>query len=193
MSSRSWRGTILFAGILIVLGLTVGLRLYTGGQLDLLTASAPDSAAHATPPAHSSSSPVPAPTRAANTSGAPPVSAGSPPTATSTGSANTSGAPSAGAGSPPAATPTRLDGDIEQTPFGNVQVQVTFAGSTMTKVAEIQSPHDENRSEEINSLAEPVLEREALSSQSATIDTVSGATYTSEGYKRSLQSALDKR
>jgi len=44
----------------------------------------------------------------------------------------------------------------------------------------------------ISSSAEPILEQEALTAQSAQIDTVSGATYTSESDKQSLQSALDK-
>ena len=40
-------------------------------------------------------------------------------------------------------------------------------------------------------MAAPTLRREALAAQSAKIDTVSGATYTSEGYRQSLQAAID--
>jgi uncharacterized protein with FMN-binding domain len=54
------------------------------------------------------------------------------------------------------------------------------------------APANNRRDLEINNEALPILNEEALSAQSAQIDTVSGATYTSDGYIRSLQSALDK-
>jgi uncharacterized protein with FMN-binding domain len=70
-------------------------------------------------------------------------------------------------------------------------VQVTFSGSTITAVQVLQSPSD-RRSQEINQQATPILEQEAIAAQSASIDTVSGATYTSESYMQSLQSAIDQ-
>jgi uncharacterized protein with FMN-binding domain len=54
------------------------------------------------------------------------------------------------------------------------------------------SPDETPRSKDINSTAIPKLNQETLRAQSADIDTVSGATYTSEGYRQSLQSALDR-
>jgi uncharacterized protein with FMN-binding domain len=74
-----------------------------------------------------------------------------------------------------------------------VQVKVTFSGSTITAIDVLQSPDSNGRDMEINQRALPILEQEALASQSANIDTVSGATYTSEGYIQSLQSAIDQR
>jgi uncharacterized protein with FMN-binding domain len=71
-------------------------------------------------------------------------------------------------------------------------VQITVVGSKITAVQELQAPSDDRRSESINAQAAPILEQEVLASQSANIDTVSGATYTSDGYKQSLQSAIDQ-
>ena len=95
--------------------------------------------------------------------------------------------------SPATATATTsVNGTVEQTPYGPIQVSVTFTGRTITSVKELQAPNDRNRSVEINNSAEPILLQEVLNSQSARIDTVSGATYTSEGYAQSVQSAIDK-
>jgi uncharacterized protein with FMN-binding domain len=68
---------------------------------------------------------------------------------------------------------------------------VTISGGKITDVTALQYPNDRNKSVEINSQALPMLRSEALAAQSATIDTISGATYTSDGYTQSLQSALD--
>jgi uncharacterized protein with FMN-binding domain len=62
---------------------------------------------------------------------------------------------------------------------------------SVTEVTAVQYPTDNPRDQEINSYALPRLRTEALQAQSAEIDTVSGATYTSDGYRQSLQSALD--
>lgn len=82
-------------------------------------------------------------------------------------------------------------GDTVRTRWGPVQVRVTIKGGKLTDVTAVQYPQDNPRDQEINSYALPQLRREALSAQSAQIDMVSGATYTSTGYKQSLQSALD--
>ena len=85
-----------------------------------------------------------------------------------------------------------IDGQVEQTAYGPIQVSVTFVDSTITAVTELQAPNDRGRSVEINQQAAPILEQEVLAAQSANIDTVSGATYTSEGYAQSVQSAIDQ-
>jgi uncharacterized protein with FMN-binding domain len=69
---------------------------------------------------------------------------------------------------------------------------VTLTDGKITKVTALQLPDGNQRDREINDFAVPQLTQEALSAQSARIDAVSGATYTSDGYIRSLQSALDK-
>jgi uncharacterized protein with FMN-binding domain len=85
-----------------------------------------------------------------------------------------------------------LTGDPFDNRYGTVQVRVTVQGRTITDVTMIQMPDSHERSLEISQEAEPLLQQEALQAQSAQIDIVSGATYTSEGYAQSLQSALDK-
>lgn len=82
-------------------------------------------------------------------------------------------------------------GDVVDTRYGPVQVSVTFDHGTITAVDALQTPSDSGRDREIAGFAVPELTREALAAQNANIDTVSGATYTSEGYIESLQSALD--
>ncbi|MFF3502667.1 FMN-binding protein [Streptomyces sp. NPDC003247] len=86
---------------------------------------------------------------------------------------------------------TTVTGDSAQTRWGPVQVRVTLQNGKLTDVTAVDYPTDNPRDQEINSYALPRLRTEALQAQSADIDTVSGATYTSDGYRRSLQSALD--
>ena len=86
----------------------------------------------------------------------------------------------------------QLTGNAIQIPFGTVQVQVTMQNGTITDVQALQLPNDRGHSAEISAYAGPQLRSEALRAQSAQIDTISGATYTSYGYQQSLQSALDQ-
>ena len=78
------------------------------------------------------------------------------------------------------------------TRYGAVQVAITIAGGKITDVTVPQYPNTERRDEEINAQAIPQLISETTSAQSAQIDMVSGATYTSDGYTQSLQSAIDQ-
>jgi len=84
-----------------------------------------------------------------------------------------------------------LTGDSVQTRYGPVQVRVTLQSGKLTDVTAVTYPQENPRDQQINAYAIPQLTREALTAQSADIDMVSGATYTSEGYRESLQSALD--
>jgi len=97
----------------------------------------------------------------------------------------------AGAGGAALANGT-VTGQVVQTRFGSVQVQVTIAAGKITDVTALQLPSDRQRSAEISGIVEPMLRSEALTAQSAQIDLVSGATYTSDAYAQSLQSALDQ-
>jgi uncharacterized protein with FMN-binding domain len=92
----------------------------------------------------------------------------------------------------PAKKQTVVSGQPVNTRYGTVQVQVSLTGATITDIRALQLPNDRRRSAEISQGAEPLLRQEALTAQNARIDTVSGATYTSEGYAQSLQSALDQ-
>ena len=81
---------------------------------------------------------------------------------------------------------------MAQTQWGPVQVQLSVAGGRITKVTLLQYPNGNPKDQEINAQALPILIQETLKAQSAKIDMVSGATYTSDGYVTSLQSALDQ-
>ncbi len=95
---------------------------------------------------------------------------------------------------PPAAAGTRtLTGQVVQTRWGPVQVAVALAGDRISGVQVLQEPSGNRRDQEIGAYAFPRLVQETLQAQSAQVDTVSGATYTSQGYLASLQSALDQR
>ncbi|MER6012607.1 FMN-binding protein [Streptomyces bluensis] len=100
-------------------------------------------------------------------------------------------APSGSTSSGPATGPRTATGQAAQTRYGPVQVRVTVKDGRITDVTAVTYPHSSPRDQRINGYAVPRLGREALSAQSAHIDAVSGATYTSEGYRQSLQSALD--
>jgi uncharacterized protein with FMN-binding domain len=82
-------------------------------------------------------------------------------------------------------------GSVAQTSWGPVQVTITVTNHKITDVAVPTYPNGNTWDEEINASALPVLRQETLSAQSANIDTVSGATVTSDGYLESLQAALD--
>jgi uncharacterized protein with FMN-binding domain len=83
-----------------------------------------------------------------------------------------------------------VTGKGEQTPYGPVQVQVTVAHDRITAARALAHPEG-GHSTEVNAYAVPVLDQETVHSQGRQVDAVSGATYTSEGYQQSLQSALD--
>jgi uncharacterized protein with FMN-binding domain len=113
-----------------------------------------------------------------------PRSTGAPATATSP-------APTAAAGGAAAAAAASVDGAVVDTQFGPVQVRIDVAAGRVADVVALQLPTGRH-SGQISSYAAPLLRQEALQAQSARIDTVSGATYTSDAYVQSLQAALDK-
>jgi uncharacterized protein with FMN-binding domain len=112
-----------------------------------------------------------------------------PDTTTTPGAATT---PSTAPSSASSTSRKTVTGDAVDTRWGPVQVQITVQNGTITAVNAIEYPRNNPRDEQINAYAIPQLNQEALSAKSASIDMVSGATYTSEGYLSSLQSALDK-
>ncbi|MEE1770268.1 FMN-binding protein [Streptomyces sp. JV185] len=91
----------------------------------------------------------------------------------------------------PAGTRT-FTGDPIDTPYGTVQVSATLSGGKLTAVKVLRAPDRNGRDQQIASYALPRLTQEAIGAQSAHIDAVSGASYTSQGYTQSLQSALDQ-
>ena len=117
---------------------------------------------------------------------------------TDTGSSSTPSTPASTSAASPTSTAKggssarTYTGDSTDTQWGPVQVQITVKNGKITKVSVVDYPHGNQRDQEINSYALPQLVQETLSAQSAQIDTVSGATVTSDGYLGSLQSALDR-
>ncbi len=110
-------------------------------------------------------------------------------------------ASAAGGAAPPAAAQSpqggrgagagTVTGDAARTQYGPVQVRLTVSGGKITGAEAVQAPRG-GQSDQITADAVPKLNQAALAAGSADIDTVSGATYTSAGYKQSLQSALDR-
>ncbi|MEU3545739.1 FMN-binding protein [Streptomyces longwoodensis] len=107
------------------------------------------------------------------------------------GGSGSSGSGSTGSGGGSVSGTRTVTGESVQTRWGPVQVRVTVADGRLTDVTAVTYPQDNPRDQQINSYALPELRSEALRAQGADIDTVSGATYTSDGYRESLQSALD--
>jgi uncharacterized protein with FMN-binding domain len=157
---------VLLSVIGTVLGLVALLSFKSRGQ-PLVHGALPSAALPA-------SAAAPAPTGSGTSTGAPPV-------------------PGRGTSSTPGSSATKTFlGQAVQTQYGVVQVKLTASGTKITNVSFAQLTAYDGRSQEINSQAAPILLQETLTAQSAQIDTVSGASYTSDGYVQSLQSALDQ-
>ena len=155
--------------------------LATGRSAALVASAGTSPAATAGAPAAPLSAPGPASNSNANANAGPGASAAPAPSA----------APAASTGGTALKNGT-VTGQAVQTRFGTVQVQVTISAGKITDITALQLPNDRQRSAEISQIVEPMLKSEALTAQSAQIDLVSGATYTSDGYAQSLQSALDQ-
>jgi len=107
-----------------------------------------------------------------------------------------SATPSATPSPSPSPSPTALSGTFTGSDFpnryGDVQVRVVISNGHITDVQAIQLPTDRAESAYISQQAGPWLRSEALQAQSANIDIISGATYTSQSYAQSLESALQQ-
>lgn len=124
--------------------------------------------------------------------GSPAPSSARPP-ATASATASTSPSP----GSPPTNTTLPsgrhvVRGDVVQVDYGPVQVEVTVAAGRITHVRAVKLPDADPMDVQLSVPAARALAAAVLDAQSADVDAVSGATYTSDGYLRSLQSALDR-
>ena len=104
-----------------------------------------------------------------------------------TGSSGSTGSGSTGS----AAAGDAVTGQAVGIPWGTVQVQVTFSGTKITDVQAVQMPNSDGHSMMIAQVAQQTLSQEVLQAQSANVDMVSGATFTSQAYLQSVQSALD--
>ncbi|GIF76953.1 FMN-binding protein [Asanoa siamensis] len=173
---------------LAVAGLAAGTSLLVvakGGG-----GAAPDTVAAAnagpTPSGSPSAAAPPAPDAAA------PSASGKPGTKQSAkpkpGKSSTKAAP------PPAAPPksNKVVGPRVQNPYGAVQVVLDLDGNRITAVRTLEMPDVEARSDQLSALVESQLGEEAVREQGADLDTVSGATETSEAYKESLRRAIER-
>ena len=87
---------------------------------------------------------------------------------------------------------TAVEGNVANTAYGPVQIQLIEQNRKIVKVAVLVQPQNTLHDIQIGAMAFPKLISETLAAQNGKIDAVSGATYTSGGYIQSLQSALDK-
>lgn len=172
-------------GILGTLGAVVLLFSYKT-SLDPVSASAAPAAGGSTP-----SAPTPSASTAPSPSAAPPTSNTPSGSGATAGSGAAAPAPTTGASATGLADGT-FTGQPADTRYGAVQVAITVSGGRITDVQVPQSPSQNRRDTQINGQALPVLVSETTDAQSANIQMVSGATYTSDGYVQSLQSALDQ-
>jgi uncharacterized protein with FMN-binding domain len=113
------------------------------------------------------------------------------PAAASSNAGTGSAAGATAAATPPSSGTASIDGSVVATRYGDVQVEIQLSGGKLSDVIALALPSG-RRSSSISSAAAPLLRSEALKAQSATIDIVSGATYTSQAYAQSLQAALDQ-
>jgi len=117
---------------------------------------------------------------------------GSTGSSSSSGTSGSSGSSSAGGATGASAkAAATYDGAVVQTRFGSVQVQITVQAGKITDVTALQLTDAERKSVQISNRAAPLLRDEVLSAQSADVQTISGATVTSDAYLNSLQAALD--
>ena len=136
--------------------------------------------------------------RTSTSSALPTVGPSTTSTTTASGSSPTEGTSSGSTAPTTSSTPKRstysgtVTGASADTRYGPVQVKVTLANGKITAVDVVQVPDSSGRDQEINSQAVPELVSETLQAQNSQIDMISGATYTSDGYLTSLQSALDQ-
>jgi uncharacterized protein with FMN-binding domain len=121
-------------------------------------------------------------------SAAPQASSGSAAGTARTGAAGTAGQAAA---APLAAGERAVDGNVANTVYGPVQIQVVVKKKKIVTVNVLEQPTSTANDLQIGKFAFPALIRETIAAQSARIDSVSGASYTSEGYIKSLQSAID--
>ena len=106
-------------------------------------------------------------------------------------SLGTNGSSGAGAAGASAKAGGTYAGSVVQTRFGPVQVQITVQAGKITDVSALRLTDAERKSVQISNRAAPLLRAEVLQAQSANVQTISGATVTSDAYLNSLQAAID--
>jgi len=201
MNARLKRRMLITGGALAGLGSTVSFgsaqALFPSESLGAGLTDSLEPAASSTPTAGQSTAPVAQPTSGATstTSAAPGATTTATPGATKKPTAKPTAKPTTKPTSAATTPSGPKDGDYTGTAkragiYGNVQVQIRVSGGVMTAIAVPVAPNKDGESIQINTWAIPDLKAAALSSQSANIATLSGASYTSRAFAASLQSAL---
>lgn len=113
-------------------------------------------------------------------------------TSSSSGSSSSASSNSTSSSSSTAYKDGTYTGNVEDAYYGSVQVSVTISGGRITNVKFLQYPNTHQVSVIINQQAMPYLKQEAIQSQSSNVQLISGATFTSQAFVQSLQSALNK-
>ena len=126
------------------------------------------------------------------TTGTPPASTAPPAGGAAKPAAPTPSGSAGGKGSASSTTARMVTGTVDNTQYGPMQVAIAVSGGKITKITVVQQTNAGSLSQQIDAGALPKLTSEALAAQSAKIDAVSGASYTSAGYIQSLQSAIDQ-
>jgi uncharacterized protein with FMN-binding domain len=102
----------------------------------------------------------------------------------------------AGGSTPPTPGTSKVSGvftgPTTEMEYGPVQVAIDVRGGKITDIKALQYPVDRPRSQFINSQAVPLLRSEVLQAQSANINLISGATFTSQAFATSLQAAIEQ-
>jgi len=133
---------------------------------------------------------------ASSSTGSASTSAGAGSSSTTASTPTTAGSSSSAQAAPSTTTTApsvrRAQGSEEQYRYGLLELQVTVSGGRITNVQPMVDEATDPRSAQINSEAVPMLSQQVLQAQSANIDGVSGASYTSAAFEASLQSALNK-
>ncbi|MEA9983844.1 MULTISPECIES: FMN-binding protein [Subtercola] len=179
MRRRAVAASIVSSGAVILLGWQIGTQSQAANAPQAVSAAPVAAPAATAAPASSAVAPTTAPAAQSSTTTAPAPAAPAAPAAA---------APAA----TPAATQGAFTGSAVSTRYGTVQVQITVSGGKITDVTPLHLTDDGGRSVQISNQAAPILRKEVLAAQSANVDSVSGATYTTDGYLQSLQSALDQ-
>jgi len=168
----------------------------TVGGLGAVLSITPPQFGSSTATALSKSNPAPAPAPAQTQAAAPastPAPAATKKSSKASTKATTAPAPAATTAAPAAAKPSgTFIGATQQTRFGPVQVQITLSNGKITAAKALQFPNNDFRSQQISQQAIPYLVQETLAANSANIQGVGGASYTSQGWYDSLVSALAK-
>jgi len=173
MSTTPWRGTLIFVGGVAAIAATAVTRFAgadSSATTGLGTLGSGTTSSNGTHTGGSSS---------ANGS------------SSSTGSSGTASNPASAAQSGSTGGTVTVVGSTVQTPYGPLQLSVTFNGSKIQDVQALQYPSWHGQSVRINQYAIPQLTQEAVAANSSNINGISGATFTSEAYVQSLQAAID--